>query len=70
MRNRSALEVEKAGMGVSNYVTFDGASAVEVFGKAQAWLAPRDGALTVVAVSWASYSEDLPFGLTLFYEQE
>jgi hypothetical protein len=56
--------------GVSRYVTFDGASAVEVFGKAQAWLARRDGAIGVMSVSWNTYSEDTSFGLTIYYEPE
>jgi hypothetical protein len=62
------LADEHTNTGVSHYVTFDGASAVEVFGKVLAWLAPRDGALTVVTTSWNCYSEDRPFGLTLYYE--
>jgi hypothetical protein len=64
------LSDEDVDAGVSHYMAFDGASAVEVFGKAQAWLAPRDGALTVVAVSWNSYVEGLPFGMTVYYEPE
>ncbi|WP_394617327.1 hypothetical protein JNUCC0626_48310 [Lentzea sp. JNUCC 0626] len=47
---------------------FDGASATEVFGKAQVWLVPRDDTLRVVGLSWNCYSEDLPFSLTLYYE--
>lgn len=61
---------EHDGDGVTRYVTFDGASALEVFAKGQAWLAPRDGAVTVVAVSWNCYSEDLSFEMTLYYEAE
>ncbi|MGI5500848.1 hypothetical protein ACQEU1_11530 [Lentzea sp. CA-135723] len=49
---------------------FDGATATETFGKAYAWLARRDGALTVVAISWNTYSEDLPFGMTVYFESE
>lgn len=69
-RKQVKLAGEHSDDGISRYVAFDGASAVEVFGKAQSWLARRDGAIGVVAVSWNTYSEDASFGITIYYEPE
>lgn len=70
LRKQVMLTGEHSEDGVSRYAAFEGASAVEVFGKAQSWLARRAGAIGVVAVSWNTYSEDTSFGLTIYYEPE
>jgi hypothetical protein len=51
-------------------VEFDGGGPAEVFAKATAWLAPRDGAVFVQDIGWHRFEDPPPWHMTLYYIQE